>query len=110
MVRTSMVEELVIRSVVDDLVKLTNQHPGHGGRTTAFGVGCYSKRTCELAHDSCVIRKSEFARYLEEATIENDLISIGSFSISMPLRQCVSESSLVGIDWPASSRCDAQLP
>jgi hypothetical protein len=42
--------------------------------------------------------------------IDNDFISIGSFSISMPPRQCVSESSIVRIDWPTSSRCDAQLP
>jgi hypothetical protein len=56
------------------------------------------------------IRKLGFARYLEEATFDNDFISIGSFSLSMPPRQCVSESSIVGIDWPASSRGDAQLP
>src|SRR5262244_1496104 len=56
------------------------------------------------------IRKLRFARYLEEATFDNDFISIGSFSLSMPPRQCVSESSIVGTDRPASSRCDAQLP
>lgn len=56
------------------------------------------------------IRELGFARYLEEATFDNEFIYIGSFSISMPLRQCVSESSIVGIDWPASGRCDAQLP
>ena len=56
------------------------------------------------------IRKLGFAGYLEEGTFDNDFISIGSFSISMPRRQCVSESSIVGIDWPASSCGDAQLP
>jgi len=53
---------------------------------------------------------SRIARDLEEATFDNDFISIGSFSISMPPRLRVSESSIVGIDWPASSRCNAQLP
>src|SRR5207253_2264238 len=67
---------------------------------------------CRLSSILAGSRRSTlgFAGYLEEATFDNDFISIGSFSISMPPRQCVSESSIVGTDWPASSRCDAQLP
>src|SRR6266576_3650078 len=55
---------------------------------------------CRLSSILAGSRRSTlgFAGYLEEATFDNDFISIGSFSISMPPRQCVSESSIVGTD------------
>jgi len=78
-----------------------------GTVVTSLGILVQLQSRTASLHEDLRVR---IFRYLEEATFDNDFISIGSFSISMPPRQCVSESSIVGIDWPASVRCYAQLP